>query len=329
MPDSALSGLAFGGDAPELDRGGEPQGGEHIEETRVEETHVEQQPDRAVQEREARSRGWRPKDQFRGRPEEWVDSDVFMERVQQVMPILKGELRRTTAELDETKGLAQTLQHRLEEQQKEIDALKATGAAATADQERETLVAGIMQAREAGDTRSDILLSAKLAALEGRPAPTPATKPNPPAPEVQTRDSPIFKEWVEENSWWNDDPVKRATATGVAQKLAAEHRLEGLTPRERLDMIASETDKYIGVRKAMPTSRVNGSRPTGGGQPSGAGKGWDDLPANAKAQAMRQASKFKLVGEGKAFKTAADWQKFYAQDYNKAGIPVQIVEVPD
>jgi len=333
MAETALAGLAFGGDADKqtLDTGGDT----HVEDTQVEEHQEVEQPsvDTVALEREARSRGWRPKDQFRGKAEEWVDASVFMERVQQVMPILKGELRRTTAELDDTKSLAQTLQRRLEEQGKEIEALKKVGAAAGVEQQRETLIAGIMQAREAGDVRSDIALSAKLAALEAAPAPVPtATSVVDPTPATATRDSPIFKEWVEENSWWNDDPVKRATATGVAQKLAAEHRLDGMTPRERLDLIASETDKYIGVRKQMPTPKVNGARPTGtrgSGGNDGAGKGWDDLPAAAKAQAMRQASKFKLVGDGKAFKTNADWQRFYAQDYNKAGIPVQIVEVPD
>ena len=331
MAETALAGLAFGGDADKIPLDTETGGDDtsHVEEHQeVEQPSV----DTVALEREARSRGWRPKDQFRGKAEEWVDASVFMERVQQVMPILKGELRRTTAELDDTKSLAQTLQRRLEEQGKEIEALKKVGAAAGVEQQRETLIAGIMQAREADDVRSDIVLSAKLAALEATPAPPPAKEPPAADPSTATRDSPIFKEWVEENSWWNDDPIKRATATGVAQKLAAEHRLDGMTPRERLDLIASETDKYIGVRKQMPTPKVNGARPTGtrgSGGNDGAGKGWDDLPAAAKAQAMRQASKFKLVGDGKAFKTNADWQRFYAQDYNKAGIPVQIVEVPD
>jgi hypothetical protein len=323
---SALQGLAFGDAADNAAVETEP----HVEtEVHVEEPHVEPAPDQAVLERDARSRGWRPRDQFRGRPEEWVDAGVFMDRVQQVMPILKSELRRTTSELEETRGLTATLQHRLEEQGKEIEKLKATGTAQGVEQQRETLVAGIMQAREAGDTRSDILLSAKLAALEGKPAAEPA-KETPAAEQPKVRDNPVFKEWADENPWWTEDPIKRATATGVAQKLAADHRLDGLTPRERLDLITAETDKYIGVRKQVATTKVSGTRPTGNGaQPSGSGKGWDDLPPNAKAQAMRQASKFKLVGDGKAFKTNADWQKFYAQDYNKAGIPVQIVEVPD
>jgi hypothetical protein len=284
--------------------------------------------DAAAQEREARSRGWRPKDQFRGKPEEWVDAGTFMDRVQQVMPILKSELRRTTAELEETRGATALLTRRLEEQSKEIDALKASGAAQDIEQQRETLVAGILDARSREDARSEIILSAKLAALENRPA-APPPKKEEPAP-TEARADPTFKAWADENPWWTDDPIKRATATGIAQKLAADGRLTGMTPRERLDMIASETEKYLGARVTRQPGKVNGTRPSGGGGGSqGSDKGWDGLPPQAKAQAMRQASKFKLVGEGRAFKTAADWQKFYAQDYNKAGIPVQIVEVSD
>ena len=46
---------------------------------------------------------------------------------------------------------------------------------------------------------------------------------------------------------------------------------------------------------------------------AGGGKGFDSLPADAKAQCKADAREF--VGEGRPFKTTAEWNKHYADLY--------------
>lgn len=337
MAESALAGLAFGGVEPpkEPTERQEPQveGSEEVVEA-VEEPVVDAAAVRA-KEREARVKGWRPRNEFKGNPDDWVDAQEYLDRAQQVMPLLKSENRRLTGQLNEQGGLITTLQRRLDDQAKELEALRKSSSQQTRDQRREQITDLIMQAREAGDVRTEVQLNAKLAALEAQPDPEPTSTSRttePPADDPNKgRLSPEFRQWAEENPWWTEDPVKRATATAIAQKLAQDGSLEGMTPRERLEYIAEETEKYLGQRTSGGAPKVNGTRPTGqggGGAPRGSSsKSWDALPANVKAQAMRQASKFKLVGPGKSFKNMKEWQDFYAKDYNSGGVPVQLVEI--
>ena len=74
----------------------------------------EEQIDVGAVEKEARSQGWVPKEEFRGPENAWVDAAEFVERGQKILPILQANNRRLMEEQRKER----------EKHQKELDELR-------------------------------------------------------------------------------------------------------------------------------------------------------------------------------------------------------------
>jgi hypothetical protein len=96
-----------------------------------------------------------------------------------------------------------------------------------------------------------------------------------------------------------------------AQKMrAAGSQLAG---RAFLDEVARQTNQFFAPAGA---SNAGGAVEGGGASPSSAargGRGYADLPADAKAFIAKMTPK--LVGKGRAFETEAAYKKHYAEKY--------------
>ncbi len=126
---------------------------------------------------------------------------------------------------------------------------------------------------------------------------------------------PDFLAWAHENPWFGTDTRKTALTNAIAQELRADPKNNGLVGRAFFDKCSEEADITLGKKPSRPASKVEGSGggSSGGGSSGGSGRGYRDLPADAKEACTRQAEK--LVGTGKAFKDMAGWQAHYAKIY--------------
>jgi len=241
-------------------------------------------PDEAIL-AEAFEQGWKPKDQWTGKPEEWTDAETFVRRGREINPILRKTLKKKDAEIDalrreltEMKGTVQELaEHRTKIEKMAYDrALKDLK-----EQRKDAIREGDFERASDVDEAIDQLKDAKVEAAAEKK--TPAT---PPAAD------PRVSEWIERNPWYNDKPENADLvdyANGLSNRLVQIELAAGRKPDP--DVILPQVAEK--VKKAFPGAfkTTPGMFDSGGGSSSssgsGKGKGFPSLPSEAKAQFER------------------------------------------
>ena len=251
--------------------------------------------------------GWIPPSRYKGDPERFVDADVYIERGETVLPIVREQNKRLHAEVEGLRA----------ESAKTAAALKAAEAAINQIEERHTVEtqkaveqarrqvkAQLSAASEAGDHEGVAELTDQLTKLNV--ADPVAAKPAPKAFEVPED----LRAWNVENPWFGTNKRKTALALGIAQELRdAGHTDLG---RSFYEKVGAEVAKELG--EAPRGDKVEGARNGSGDEPrSGGRRSYSALPADAKAACDAEARRF--VGEGKRYKSAADWRARYAELY--------------
>lgn len=271
---------------------------------------------------EARQLGWVPKEEWRGDPDRWTDAESFVNRGHEVMPILKANNARLVGQVGNLEKEAGELRRLLKESQDSIEELKTFSAEITATRVKEVkteILAKLKKAKEDGDTEAEVLLTDELTDLkaaerEQRAAP----KKEEPKPSARQDDvDPEFTAWtqVAENSWFGRDNRKTALAIEIAKELRSDPKNKSVIGTAFYDMVGEEVAKVFGGEPARGTSKVEGSRGGSGGSGGSSaakGKGYNDLPADAKAICDKQGKQF--IGKS-GFKTDADWRSYYCKHY--------------
>lgn len=260
-------------------------------------------------ETEARTMGWLPKDQFKGKLDQWVDAPQFVERGQQVMPLLLANNKRLQKELLTRDNKIATLAEQLNNATSAIQKLekhysefnkKAIGNA------KIQLKAELKQAREDNDLDAELDIKEKLDELNAASASVQADEvilEKKPAPQL----SPEFKDWQSKNDWFGVDAKKTKAITRIAEDLRDEGST--LTGVDFLD----ECLKILDSQKSQQKSVVSKVDAASRGGHSTNRKTFSDLPSEAK-QACRDDTA-DLVGPDKRFKTAKEWEDYYASVY--------------
>ena len=70
-----------------------PDDTEHADTIEVPNT-PEDAPQISYEEKRARAMGWRPKEEFKGDPDKWVDAAQFADNADKSLPLAKAEARR-------------------------------------------------------------------------------------------------------------------------------------------------------------------------------------------------------------------------------------------
>lgn len=224
-------------------------------------------PEETVEDRATRS-GWRPLDQFKGDPTKWIDAQSFVERGEQILPIVQAQNRK--------------FEKALEAAQAEIGSLKKT-LTKFADHNSKTeqrayeralkdLKTELAQATQAGDIAAVDQITDDIADLK---AEATGKKDDGPPPEI----AEALAGFRARNAWFEKDRAM----TGAAREIAQELSEAGVTGAEQL----AEVEKRI--REEFPHKFTNPRRDAAAaveGAPSGqrrAGKTYSDLPPDAKA----------------------------------------------
>lgn len=278
-------------------------------------------------EERARAQGWKPKEEFKGDPEQFVEAAEYVRRGEEVLPFVKATNRR----LNET---VEQLQTRLEASERmvranaaaleEVQTANREAQVERAEQTVEQIEAAIVDAREANDVQTELVLlrkhaTAVTAAAKAKEKPAVKEEPRTNGSADLTK-TPEFKEFLQENSWWQDDAVMRAASIEIQNQLYREGTITSATPMsERLTIVAEATRAKFGMKDSggrKRTQRVESGGGPGGGNNSSSesGKSFSDLPEDAKIACDKAAKRLK-IGEGQKFKTVDDWRKSYAKTY--------------
>lgn len=255
--------------------------------------------DEAQQKIEARARamGWTPKEEFKGDPAKWRDAGEFVERGENLLPLVKAQNKRLEREVAELK---QTTREFAEHLSKTEQRAYERAIADLKQQRKDALAAGDGEAFEKVDDQIDKLKREAEAKAAKR-----ADKQADDGPD------PVYTEWESRNPWLKDSELSDY-AEFAAQKLRQSG--EKATGAEFLDLVAAK------VKAQFPTKFTNPRRETAqaveGAAPGrrGSGKTYADMPAEARSACDRMA-KNGFGGDEKAMaKFKADYVKQYFEE---------------
>jgi hypothetical protein len=279
-------------------------------------------------EQQAKEMGWRPKDQFKGDPDKWVDAEEYVERGEHVLPIVRAERDRLRGELLTRDQKFGTLQQELEATKAIVKGLEKNYTESLTRQleaQRKQLKANLKDAVEERDTDREFEVREQLEALTEaekdakKEQEENKEKLNGTKPPVQTSTdpelSPDFTAWKAENPWFGGSSAEDKKRTKAVIRAAEDLRDDGDTSTgreffEKATAVAeggNSNDSSEGrkVDKVDNGNARNNSRSSSGTYAS--------LPAEAKAACLEDMENF--VGEGKLFKTEDEWKKYYAKTF--------------
>lgn len=271
-------------------------------------------------EKEAREvYGWMPKEEFKGRAEDWVDAPEYLEKARGVLPIVQANNRRLTREMAAIRDQNQRTEAALRAATAAINALEESHAETTEAQREETragLKAELAAASREGDHEKVADLTDQLTRLNTAEKRKPADDDD---ADLGTRRGPAIPAAMkaEIEGWYADNPdYKTGRKAALSYAVSQEFRANGDLRQgaEFLDAVADEVEKSLGSKARAGHSRV--ASDTGGrgrSSPANGGKSYADLPAEAKQACDRLAAK--VVGPGKAHKDLASWRSSYVKQY--------------
>lgn len=236
--------------------------------------------------------GWTSKEEFRGDPDKWRPADEFVERGENMLPIVRATVKRQEREIAELKqSMKQFAEfHNKTEQrayEKALSDLKAQRADAIAAGDGETFA----KVDDAIDgLKKDIEAKGKQSQQD------------------DSNEDPVFDEWKSRNKWM-DDPKMEAFGEAAAQYLRKSG--EKATGSEFLDMVTKEVkakfpEKFENPRRAAAAS-VEGGAPAA----RKGGKGYADMPAEARQACDRMAKN----GYGDDPKKQAEFKAQYTKQF--------------
>lgn len=286
---------------------------------------VDQAADALALANEAREMGWKPKEEWKGSTERWVDAETYLRRGKEFLPILQHTTKKQREELD-------VLRRQLADQERinrantmalnELQETSREATVATTTRTLEDITSAIAAAREAGDVAEEERLrderyEARATLAKAKEKPAERTVAQPAADPTQT---PEFQAWIGENSWFKDNAAMRGAAISIQTELTQRGTITAQMPMaERLAIVGRETKKafnYGSNERRTGASRVEGGggNSAGGGGGADHGKTYADLPPEAKAACDKAARKLS-IGEGRKFKDEAAWRKSYVDTY--------------
>lgn len=257
-------------------------------------------------EAEARLQGWRPKEEFPGDQNRWVDAETFVKRADEVMPLLKAQNKQ--------------LHRKVSDLERDIKRFSKFAGAAE-ERIRAEIEAEMKKAVETGDTKAFDAARKKEQDLDKSDGKTKFT--------VEDLDS-AFETFRDDNPWYDRGGLASGTEVDRDARIYAERQLEKRLknikpgeeppPDELFAEIKAAVEEKFPALNARPLRQKPASDVAGGGTPRGrtTGRTWDALPDDAKRQYQRFIDKGLLgvKATGDADKDAAAARAYYAKNHD-------------
>ena len=218
----------------------------------------------------ARRMGWYPKDEFHGRPDDWIPAEKFVDRSERELPILRENLRRFDTRAAQAERAAQESQRRITDMTAKIellsDAMDSMRSMADGAEKRgydraiATLRKDAQEAAAEGDAVRAAAVIDQMVELTNARKPVDGKKvvdaktTNEPAVQNQQQQvavDPVETAWMSDGSrtWFRDDAKLRKEANEIYGQILSS--AEGRT-RSKIDILAEVEER---VSKANPNSQ--------------------------------------------------------------------------
>lgn len=236
---------------------------------------------------QAKLLGWVPKEQFKGRESEWIDADEFVRRGEQILPIVKDNLRRVTADLKVAKAEIAKFGQTAEEFRRFTEEAQQRKEAEWA-QEMDALKGKLAQAVEDGDGKATTRLMDEIEEhKEDKPKARPAQDATPTV-------DPAFTAWRAENPWYENEALQEAAiAQGVFLNKKHGYVGQKLYDAVKVQMVKlfpdEVEDSSSGDNGGMFDGSAGSKRRSSSGRPKE--KTYENLPDYAKAACDRFLAK--------------------------------------
>ena len=266
-------------------------------------------------EAEAKKDGWMPKDDFKGEPEMWKEAQQFVEDGEQILPIVKGNLKK---QLEKT----ELLETQLRDTNTKIDKMGQTFSefnqyhtqtVQKAEERSYKKAIGDIEAKqraaveERNTDEFDALAKEKLR-LQNEKIDANVQL----AQQHQNQQAPIptpeAVDWEKNNSWYRTDLEMTAFVDSISPYIYNENPGFPPPPAKFFKRLSDEAKKKFPDKFEPPTSnqRVEGDTSEKGVSKGGNGRGYNDLPAEAKKICDRFVDE-KLLDK-KQFLKDYDWE---------------------
>lgn len=269
-------------------------------------------------EAEAREMGWSDKDNWRGKPEDWMDAKTFVERGRQILPIVQARNESLTREVNANRTRLAQVEGALRAANTAIEALQEAHEEDTKEQveaARAELRQQLAAASRDGDHDQVAELTDKMTQLNTAAADADDKKGDRRdnrQPPQRTEMPPEIQQWYRQNPDFMNSRRHIALANIVADELRQEG--EASTGTMFLDKVAERVEKELGKAGRGVTRVGAGNGGSGRNEDrSNLRKGYSDLPADAKEACDRMAKR--LVGENRKHKDINSWRAAYATKY--------------
>jgi len=180
----------------------------------------EQEPDpgQVVLEQRARRMGWRPREEFEGLPERWLPPDQFVERGEQLLPLLQERNRAADRTIQDLQTQVRQQGAQLQEMLTSTRRAEEMGyrrAMAELNEKRDRAV-------ETGDTVAFRAVEQAMRELGPPPPQAPQQPPQAPQQGPQANTDPVIAGWVQRNAWFRNDPVANVAMIAAMQQAERE-----------------------------------------------------------------------------------------------------------
>lgn len=230
------------------------------EELEIEQPELEgDDPAQAALEARARDLGWHPFAEYRGLPGKWVDAKTFIQRGEEILPIVRANNHRLEEQLKRQGKVIEDLNRSNQEQgvvlremremARKADERGYQRALADAKAERDAaVVAGDTVAFQQADEKVDALQDTRAKITE--PPPVPVVE----KPQID----PAVLAFVDDNPWFNTDNFLNQQM--VAQHLKVIRKHPKMPLADQLDMakdnlVAEYPEMFDGEEVAPPAPR--------------------------------------------------------------------------
>ena len=220
----------------------------------------------AAYEARAREMGWKPLAEYRGPPGRWQPAKDFIERGENILPIVRDQNRRLTERVgkleSEISGLRVTAEEQLqiikEQRQRSLTADQRGYDRAMAE-----IKANQRKAVEAGDTIAYDQLVEQAEALQGsRPEPVAAVAPKTPDPEKPAVSAAV-QSFIGQNPWMYKDQflTRKMIDAHIDVIQEAEITDEGEQLTEAKQRVVDAYPGRFGVERVPPVPKPRLSEP--------------------------------------------------------------------
>lgn len=237
------------------------------EEPEVVEVEAGAEPEQTVEER-ALGMGWTPKEEFKGRPERWIDAETFVKRGEEFLPILQANNKALARETEASKKELAELRKSVSEM-REFYSKSEERAYQKAVRD---LQSQLEDAAANGDVEGVKAVTKEITALEKEASAKPKDGP---------QDEPdVLKAWKAENAWFKPDTVMGKAAAAVADELISKGMKD---PADYLPEVTKRMKAEFPEKFENPRRREPGAVEGGASAPRKGGKTRSDLPPEARS----------------------------------------------